>query len=393
MTKGQTAEDAAQQGERLYYEGDFHGALRFLEEAARCNIPRAMYYYGNILENGLGGVKVNKESAKLAYLRGSELGHPFCQFEVGTQPETVDEEAQMLLETSFKGTMLLAEGGDKEAQWLIGIMYETGKNVSQDNSEAVKWHRMAAEQGYFRAQGSLGNCYWNGKGVAKDLAEAVNWFWKAAAQGCAPAETFLGHCCYFGKGVNRDFAAAAWWYRRAAEHGDAEGQSNLGMSYYRGEGVDRDYEEAVKWYLEAIEQGDEAAHNSLGVCYHSGEGVNQDTAEAANWYRKAAELGDSYGQENFGDCCRDGEGVDQDYAEALKWYRQLGGLAEFDAALEQKMETVSEKPGKLQDEFLHYIFADIRKDFSYLRDRLRQRKSSLAEYGELMSRVKNYLGE
>ena len=40
-----------------------------------------------------------------------------------------------------------AEQGDVQAQYNLGIMYETGRGGPQDDAEAVRWYRLAAEQG------------------------------------------------------------------------------------------------------------------------------------------------------------------------------------------------------------------------------------------------------
>ncbi len=55
-------------------------------------------------------------------------------------------------------------------------MYEFGKGVSEDQTEAVKWYRLAAEQGDADAQAFLGEMYENGKGVPEDETEAVKWY-------------------------------------------------------------------------------------------------------------------------------------------------------------------------------------------------------------------------
>ena len=54
---------------------------------------------------------------------------------------------------------------------------------SADYSEAVKWYRKAAEQGNKQAQYNLGVCYESGRGVPQDYSEAVKWYRKAAEQG------------------------------------------------------------------------------------------------------------------------------------------------------------------------------------------------------------------
>ena len=52
-----------------------------------------------------------------------------------------------------------ADQGDAEAQYNLGLMYDNGEGVLQDDAEAVKWYRLAAEQGRADAQLLLGNMY------------------------------------------------------------------------------------------------------------------------------------------------------------------------------------------------------------------------------------------
>ena len=58
---------------------------------------------------------------------------------------------------SEHATMLeQAERGDKEAQHNLGVMYDDGEGVPEDDAKAVTWYRMAAAQGYAAAQNNLG---------------------------------------------------------------------------------------------------------------------------------------------------------------------------------------------------------------------------------------------
>ena len=82
--------------------------------------------------------------------------------------------------TALKEWQPLAEQGIAEAQYNLGVMYESGNGVVQDYAEAVKWYRLAAEQGYAVAQYNLGLMYDNGDGVVQDYAEAVKWYRLAA---------------------------------------------------------------------------------------------------------------------------------------------------------------------------------------------------------------------
>jgi TPR repeat protein len=69
----------------------------------------------------------------------------------------------------------LAEQGEAAAQSYLGFMFETGRGVPQNYTEAAMWYRRAAEQGDSLAQYSLGLLYDRGQGVPRDIVEASKW--------------------------------------------------------------------------------------------------------------------------------------------------------------------------------------------------------------------------
>jgi uncharacterized protein len=113
----------------------------------------------------------------------------------------------------------LAEQGDPDAQFHLGVMFESGQGVLRSDAEAIKWYREAAEQDDAVAQFNLGVMY--------------------------------------AKGVSPNHAEAALWYRRAADHGLAGAQFNLGIMYAEGQGVSQDY--AVDARDRVASQNDAAA--------------------------------------------------------------------------------------------------------------------------------------
>ena len=64
--------------------------------------------------------------------------------------------------TALKEWRPLAERGDANAQSNLGVMYDKGQGVPQDDKTAVKWYTLAAEQGNALAQYNLGVMYANG---------------------------------------------------------------------------------------------------------------------------------------------------------------------------------------------------------------------------------------
>ena len=85
--------------------------------------------------------------------------------------------------TALQEFMPLAEQGNADAQYYLGLMYEYGKGVPKDDKTAMKWWTLAAEQGNADAQIQLGGRYLLGERVPKDDVYAYMWFNIAAASG------------------------------------------------------------------------------------------------------------------------------------------------------------------------------------------------------------------
>ena len=85
----------------------------------------------------------------------------------------------------------LAELGDAEAQFNLGVLYDEGAGVERDLATAADWYRKAATQGFIDAQTNLGIMYYHGLGVDRDHELAAHWFRLAADQGDAEARDYL----------------------------------------------------------------------------------------------------------------------------------------------------------------------------------------------------------
>jgi len=65
--------------------------------------------------------------------------------------------------------------GHSSAQHNLGVMYDKGRGVPIDYTEAAKWYRKAAEHGDPAAQYNLGLMYGNGNGVPQNDQMAYVW--------------------------------------------------------------------------------------------------------------------------------------------------------------------------------------------------------------------------
>ena len=119
----------------------------------------------------------------------------------------------------FEKTLAEAKDGDAVAMFNLGVKYEIGEGVLEDDEEAVKWFRKAAELGHAEAMFFLGIVYFRGKGVIEDDKEAVKWYRKAADVGYAKAMVHLGLMYATGEGVIEDDVEAYGWFNVAAANG------------------------------------------------------------------------------------------------------------------------------------------------------------------------------
>ena len=111
----------------------------------------------------------------------------FCMYTVAAPAadfmKGVDAYTRGDYQTAFTEFKALAEQNHVDAQNNLGVMYNTGRGVAQDNAAAARWYRRAAERGHLDAQNNLAALYVSGKGVPQDYLMAYAWFNLAAAQG------------------------------------------------------------------------------------------------------------------------------------------------------------------------------------------------------------------
>jgi TPR repeat protein len=104
-----------------------------------------------------------------------------------------------------------AAQGDADAQFLLAVMYENGRGIAEDYTQAMLWYKKSAVQGDERAQLHLGYMYAKGLGVAQDYKQAMIWYERAATQGQAMAQYNLAVMYYKGQWVAQDFVQAHKW--------------------------------------------------------------------------------------------------------------------------------------------------------------------------------------
>lgn len=116
----------------------------------------------------------------------------------------------------------MANGGNDEAQRIIGEMAYLGQGVNKNYEAARRWTELAAGAGNPIAQYNLGYLYERGEGAPRSTAMAIEWYKKAALRNYTPAQRKLGDLY-----ASRDEESALYWYDQARQLGDEEARKKF----------------------------------------------------------------------------------------------------------------------------------------------------------------------
>ena len=214
---------------------------------------------------------ISEDTSQCSNWHGAECdfnGHYGRKSSSGSVSNLLDEAKTAVtrgdFQEAFKLRLPLANQGNAEAQYWVGIAYELGSGVTKDQEMSIKWLLRSAEQGNSEAQRAIGWNYWKGIGVKQDDTQAAIWARRSAEQGNALGELFLGDLYDLGVGVMRSHAESLKWIRKAAEQGQSTAEGIIGTWYSTGTSeLPKDAAESAKWLQRAADHGDTDAQSIL----------------------------------------------------------------------------------------------------------------------------------
>jgi TPR repeat protein len=216
-----------------------------LKKADECGVEEALVTLGNWYLNPMMG-QWNLPAAEEVFrqaVAGRRNGAQLRLAELiwfyrreGASKELQDE--------AFALARGLADAGNAQGLYLMGLMTNDGFGNKADPQEAFKLLKKAGEMGDADALLELYLYCEMGNGTKQDSEAAVR-FLKAAAEKEQPRAMYnMGACLMTGRGMPRDPVAAAQWYGRASDAGHIGATVNLARMYAAGEGVKKDLERA-----------------------------------------------------------------------------------------------------------------------------------------------------
>lgn len=302
--------DAQSQLGWMYLNGkgvskDYTLAVHFLQKAADQDDAGAQCDLGYCYVNGYGvntSIDYGFEWTRKAYENGNKT-------------------ALTNLTWYFNKYKSLAENGNIEAAFYVGLCYYEGYGTTINYNNAFEWFKIGAEGGDEDSQSNLAMMYYYGIGTSVDKVSAIYWWKKSAEKGNMNAQLNLAEMYKNGEGVEQDFLSAYNWYSRAAEQNNMEAVCEVGLMLLNGDGVKTDYIKAKMYFDKAAKQEYERAYYILGNMYWQGFGVEQNSKTAVDWWYKCSRsFEDKRGIDYLiAVAWRDGKGRRQDYDLYQTW--------------------------------------------------------------------------
>jgi len=139
---------------------------------------------------------------------------------------------------SFNAMVALANKGNAEAQYHVGMIHNNGIGTRQDPKQAFEWFQKSTASGDPLGAYKLG-CYYAGQFagvVTPDPNEALKYKLVAAKAGYALAQADVANL--YGRQGNPD-EALKWW-RAAGDQGYPSALYSLSMAHSAGKGTPKD---------------------------------------------------------------------------------------------------------------------------------------------------------
>lgn len=147
---------------------------------------------------------------------------------------------------SFAAMIAMADEGDAEAQYHVGMMYNNGIGTQRDPRQAFRWFQKATASGDPLGAYKLG-CYYDGQGaniVAHAPKEALKYKLVAAHAGYALAQYDVA--LLYDRQDNPE-EAVKWW-KLAGDQGYPRALFNLSSSYFQGRGTSKNLSLAYAYF-------------------------------------------------------------------------------------------------------------------------------------------------
>ncbi len=239
------------------------------------------------------------------------------------------DQMQDSINAAIKGIQELADKGDKDAQYAIGLFLSQSKEQGA-LEKVLDYYAKAANQGQLQAMNNLGFIIAGSSKDPEKQKEGVNWIKKASDLGNNPARRNMAQIYLNGMaGIAKDVAAAEKLLVTAAGEKDWDAAYLLSQ-FYMGAGGTEKQDDKQGWdYLNKAATGGNAnALDALGSLYLQGGKVGAmeikaDIKTAVDKFKTLADQKNPVGLRKMATILEQGlpdAAVEKDFKKAFEYY-------------------------------------------------------------------------
>lgn len=158
-------------------------SIKLLINSAKKGNINSHQTLGRIYRYGLYNTQVNTEKSYYHLNAAASDNHPKSLYDLAT----LTIEHPILIENKINIAITQLEKSDKkgypEASFELAKLYDQGKLIQQDFSQAAQWYVKSASYGNNKAMFNLASMYLNGDGVKISIEKAEYWLQQSASKG------------------------------------------------------------------------------------------------------------------------------------------------------------------------------------------------------------------
>lgn len=237
--------------------------LRRLKAKARSGDMTAQFDLAGSLSTASEGVRDVRRSFQM-YCKAAEKGHEEAKATVmkamagAWSPETNSPVIWQWLQEE-------AEGGNAEACYLLGMLYNIDEDFGIDPQASVPWLKKASDGGHQEAMFTMAMLNYNGEVVPTNKEESARLLSLIDSKALPMASEVLGRMMIVGDGVIKDISKGFSLLESAAMNGRAQAAAMIGRIYLAGEILPMDKRKAKEWLIKAGELGDARSMAKAGL--------------------------------------------------------------------------------------------------------------------------------
>lgn len=233
------------------------------------------------------------------------------------------------LQDTINNIKTLADAGDKDAQFAMGLFFQQSTQQNQNAlPQAQEYYKKAADQGQLQAMNNYGFLIAASTQDAAVAKEGIEWIKKASDKGLNAARRNMATIYLRGMaGEKQDVAAAKTLLEAASKDKDHEADFQLAQFYLGAGGeTNRDDEKAWTYLQKASDAGNPNALASLGGLLFDGgklgaKDIPKDPDLAVKKFEQLAEQNNPAGLRTLGELYQNGlGGKPKDFTKALEYF-------------------------------------------------------------------------